>query len=387
MYILIILAKFLSLTLTFCHARLTPIPEMMSSDPTLACDAHTMAKEGARGSFDELSKNGTWNLDTARWCLSNDTACGKAFHWFGDACSDPLWDKLRGSRFFFVGDSVTESLRQAHAEILYGDFFFGAYLPNSSQTRNPDCAGVLGGGCANTGDCKIKNVKKPFECNGAIIGDYEQGVFTFGETEKGIQIMPCHTDIHTIRYCSACCDCGHGPELLSFEIEKLMHDVPNDKHVWWIIGSDGLHRNMDPSCIHSWWKDQFLLTLEQTSHMHKERGIVLHAVVYGIPPPLHWKKVKYAGETHAKNQNVEAVRKYNAEMSRWLETNVHSKDLFADVIFIDPANAVQQSFEIGEGNGDAAIHFKSGDGTHPGHMPNVANAQIINNVMYQSMES
>ena len=109
----------------------------------------------------------------------------------------------------------------------------------------------------------------------------------------------------------------------------------------------------------------------------------MHTVRYCI---LEWKKLKYAGATHAKHQNVEATQKYNNEMKAWIADNIISDGVFFDVVFIDPSKAVdlQQANAIGEAKSDAAMHFRTSDGTHPGHMPNVANAQILFNSMYQS---
>ena len=164
-----------------------------------------------------------------------------------------------------------------------------------------------------------------------------------------------------------------------------MSGVPDKQHVWWVIGADGLHMEMSPSCIRSWWNDNLLSVLRENLDAYKSKGIVLHAVVYGVPPPLPWKKLKYAGKTNAENQSEEAVHKYNQEMKAWIDANVRSLNIFYDVVFIDPAKAVQQANEIGETKGSAAEHFRNNDGTHPGHMANTANAQIFFNAMYQSM--
>ena len=104
-----------------------------------------------------------------------------------------------------------------------------------------------------------------FECSQSAtftFGDCDKGIRTFGHNSEGKQTMKCDTNTSTVRYCTDCCECGPGPELTGSVIEELMNTVPDNEHVWWVIGADGLHVKMDSSCIHSWWNDKLLATLD-----------------------------------------------------------------------------------------------------------------------------
>jgi len=93
-------------------------PTKAETEAARTCSPEEMAIEIQDGAFDKGSQAGKWNLESAQWLPSHQSsACGAAFHWFGDVCSDPEWNVLNGTHFLFTGDSVRERLRICRANM------------------------------------------------------------------------------------------------------------------------------------------------------------------------------------------------------------------------------------------------------------------------------
>jgi hypothetical protein len=275
---------------------------------------------------------------------------------------------------------VTEQPRQAGVEIMQGDFLYGGYFKGSKNAKDPACSAVLGGGSAHTSGHPTKPQCFQDSLGGNAYCSRQPPNFWSirWDDTVGDQCPTKGHEFNVMKHHTPCSTC-HG--LDASLIAKIVNRVPDNGQLLWVIGADGLHTGMNPTCIHNFL--QFVIkTLVGIRTNARMRGVRLYCILNGIPPPFMPKKKQFAA-AFTQQQNEEDCSAYNKALFAWAQPNVVDKKAFDGVFFVDPHSTGMAAHAIVQG--DAIAHFESADGTHPGHMANRVTAQVWFNVLRQAV--
>ena len=268
------------------------------------------------------------------------------------------------------------------------------------QARNdPECAYVLGGGVNPTG---LRT--SPQHCMDFAYNEYNaKGSLHWYRPQGNMDIL------HGM-WCGTCCDCEPRETMFPAALPGALDEVVDGGRFVWVMGADGLHKGLDPTCARGYIKEM----AEQLHKYMKEkrRNITIYTFMYGTPvgyPPL---KKRYAPAYAVDGQSPENILKYNQDQLTFLaEMKAAFGDLIHGWIMLDPQGAVNAAFEIWDKLGwgprrdgsdidekdagddwgaDGAFlgrHFGSNDGTHAPHMANKANFNLFLNMASAMVET